>query len=72
VVENIMKGVEFPLNLCCKRIIERTYRIMAWLGIERICIRRKNPKTNKWNNKLQGAEIQSTTFSSPNLTIIQS
>jgi hypothetical protein len=55
------------------------------LGTKRTCIGRKTPKTDKWNSKLQGVikkltlsftlqiwtKIQSTTFLSPNLAIIQ-
>jgi len=56
------------------------------LGTKRTCIGRKTLKMDKWNNKLQGVInklilsftlqiwtiIQSTTFLSPNLAIIQS
>jgi hypothetical protein len=54
VVENIVRGVEFPLNPPCKRRTERTCR-RTTKGLEQKGqIGIKTPKTDKWNSKLQG------------------
>jgi hypothetical protein len=54
-MENIVRGgVNLLETLLAKEEWKNLQENNKRLGIERTCIRRKIPKTNKWNNKLQG------------------